>query len=359
MTQFQHSSEDDPAPDLAGGAALPDQRLIALTAWAGTLPKTLGVRPSTIRVASADASFRRYFRADLDTDGESIVLMDSPPLQEPTDQFVLVSQLLNQAGLRVPRVIHADKSQGFLALDDLGNTLYLDVLNEQTATALYTEAIDALIQMQVKADAQALPQYDRALLERELRLFPDWYIKIHKKVALNEKQQRVLEQAFESILANNLAQPRAFVHRDFHSRNLMLVKGNSPGIIDFQDAVMGPMTYDLVSLLRDAYIQWDEEQVIDWVIRYWEKARAAKLPVTDNFGDFYRDFEWMGLQRHLKVLGIFARLNHRDGKSRYLADMPLVLHYVQKVCQRYIHLGPLAQLLGQIEGQADRVGYTF
>jgi N-acetylmuramate 1-kinase len=267
--------------------------------------------------------------------------------------------LLKQAGLRVPDLIQADPARGFLALGDLGSTLYLDVLNQETAPALYLEAIDSIIQMQVNTPASSLPIYDKVLLSRELALFPDWYIKAHKNLTLTGKQQQVLNSAFESILANNLAQPRVFVHRDFHSRNLMLVKGQGPGIIDFQDAVQGPLTYDLVSLLRDAYIQWDEEQVLDWVVRYWEKARRAQLPVAPTIGEFYRDFEWMGLQRHLKVLGIFARLNYRDGKSRYLADIPLVLSYVQKVCQRYIDLGPLGQLINQIEDKVDQIGYTF
>jgi N-acetylmuramate 1-kinase len=336
-----------------------DPRLRALTVWTAALPDDLAIDSSSIRPASADASFRRYFRANANAATSSVILMDSPPEREPIGPFLHVAGLLKQADLRVPEILQCDVGQGFIALGDLGDTLYLSVLNEQTATALYTDAIDAIIQMQTRANPVSLPPYDHPLLLRELQLFPDWYIKEHKKVSLSGKQKGTLESAFESILANNLAQPTGFVHRDFHSRNLLLMQGQNPGIIDFQDAVRGPLTYDLVSLLRDAYVSWDEEQVLDWVIRYWEKARKAQLPVPDKIGDFYRDFEWMGLQRHLKILGIFARLNYRDGKSRYLDDMPLVLNYVQKVCARYIDLGPLAQLIAQIEGQGNTVGYTF
>ncbi len=341
-----------------------DQRLMALKQWVAQLPANLGIKVDSIQVASADASFRRYFRAQLNDSSsvasqKTVILMDSPPAKEPIQSFLHIAGLLKTAGVRVPGVWASDPAQGFILLDDFGDTVYLDVLNSESASALYQEAIDALLNMQAKAEPSSLPRYDQALLAKELALFPDWYIKVHKKVTLTAAQQTVLDKAFAALLANNVAQPCTFVHRDFHSRNLMLVKGQNPGIIDFQDAVFGPITYDLVSLLRDAYVQWDEEQVLDWTIRYWEQARKAKLPVPELFGDFYRDFEWMGLQRHLKVLGIFARLNHRDGKSRYLADMPLVLHYVQKVCQRYIALGPLAQLIQQIEGQSTQVGYTF
>jgi aminoglycoside/choline kinase family phosphotransferase len=203
-----------------------------------------------------------------------------------------------------------------------------------------------------------LPDYDRELLERELRLFPDWYVARQLRRELSAARAAELEAAFSTILTNNLAQPRVFVHRDYHSRNLMVCEP-CPGILDFQDAVYGPITYDLVSLLRDAYISWNEEQVIDWAVRYWEKARAAKLPVPADFADFYRDFEWMGAQRQLKVLGIFARLSLRDGKQGYLKDQPLVMRYLRRTCERYRELAPLSRLLDELEATEKHTGYTF
>jgi aminoglycoside/choline kinase family phosphotransferase len=203
-----------------------------------------------------------------------------------------------------------------------------------------------------------LPPYDDALLRRELGLFPEWYLGRHLAVALPERDAGILAAAFDRIIANNLAQPQVYVHRDYHSRNLMVCEP-LPGVIDFQDAVYGPITYDLASLLKDAYIRWDEPRVIDWSVRYWEKARKAGLPVQVDFADFYRDFEWIGVQRHLKVAGIFARLAHRDGKERYLADMPLVLEYLQRACTRYRELGPLADLLDRLHERAPKTGYTF
>lgn len=338
-----------------------DLRRDAIVDWLQTLPSSRCIDSKSLCVASADASFRRYFRV-FTADGhtpKSYIVMDAPPEHEDTQPFIRVSQLLANAGLAVPNIIESASTEGFLLLDDLGDTLYLSVLNEQTAPALYFEAISAIIQMQKNIPAQSLPPYDRALLERELMLYPDWYIKHHRNKVLNAKQEQALKDTFEKIIANALSQPSAFVHRDFHSRNLMLVTNNNPGIIDFQDAVHGPLTYDLVSLLKDAYITWPEAQVLDWTIRYWEQGRAAGLPLPKAFGEFYKDFEWMGLQRHIKILGIFARLNYRDGKSRYLADMPLVFEYAIKVCRRYSELFPLRDLLLEIEGSSTQVGYTF
>jgi N-acetylmuramate 1-kinase len=216
-----------------------------------------------------------------------------------------------------------------------------------------------LILIQAQSRPEVLPEYDRALLQRELMLFPDWYIGKHLGVTMTDKQTETLNKIFDSLLANNLAQPQVYVHRDYHSRNLMVMSRGNPGILDFQDAVYGPITYDLVSLLRDAYIQWDEEMVLDWVIRYWERAKRAGLPVNPDIDAFYRDFEFMGLQRHLKVLGIFARLYHRDGKDAYLKDLPLVMEYTRKAAGRYNALAPLIRLLDELEGKAPSVGYTF
>ena len=285
--------------------------------------------------------------------------MDAPPQYEDCRPFIKVAALFGAAGANTPEVLAQDLAQGFLLLTDLGDMTYLSALNADNAGALYGDALDALVKIQVASRPGVLPDYDRALLERELRLFPEWYITRHLGVALNAQQAQTLDSVFEAILANNLAQPRVFVHRDYHSRNLMLSEPN-PGVLDFQDAVYGPITYDLVSLFKDAYIRWDEEVVLDWVIRYWEKARRAGLPVAADFGAFYRDFEWMGVQRHIKVLGIFARLYHRDGKTGYLKDMPLVMDYLRSACARYRELEPLLQLLDSLQGQApESVGYTF
>lgn len=316
-----------------------------------------------ITPASADASFRRYLRLTFKDGRPSRIVMDAPPEHEDCRPWLHVEQLLRAAGVHVPEVLAADLDQGFLLLSDLGSTTYLSVLEhpetQAAAPALYGEAVDALIAIQAASREGQLPAYDQALLRRELDLFPDWYVAKHLGLSLNETQRQTLETAFAKILANNLAQPRVTVHRDYHSRNLMVTLPN-PGIIDFQDAVYGPITYDLVSLFRDAYISWEEDQELDWVIRYWEKARKAGLPVRENFDDFYRDYEWMGAQRQLKVLGIFARLCHRDGKDGYLKDMPRVMGYLRHTCNRYNDLRPLLRLLEELEPQAEvQVGYTF
>ncbi|MDQ1314427.1 MAG: N-acetylmuramate 1-kinase [Pseudomonadota bacterium] len=329
------------------------ERLHALQDWAA---RQLGGDALDIAPASADASFRRYFRVT--AKGRDYIVMDAPPAHEDCRPFIAVAKLFGEAGVHVPQVLAQDLDQGFLLLSDLGNTTYLSALNESTARELYLESNDALIRIQQASRPGVLPEYDRALLSRELMLFPEWYVVKHLGVAMKDDQKAILGTVFERLLANNLAQPRVYVHRDWHSRNLMVSDPN-PGILDFQDAVYGPITYDLASIYRDAYIQWDEEQQIDWVIRYWEKARAARLPVREDFGEFWRDFEWMGAQRHIKVLGIFARLYHRDGKDGYLKDMPLVMHYLRKVCERYDELKPLLFLLEGLENREVRVGYTF
>jgi aminoglycoside/choline kinase family phosphotransferase len=333
-----------------------DLRLTNLKLWLASLPADIHI--DSLRAASADASFRRYFRVDLG-DGSSAIVMDAPPPQEDVRPFIAVAELLGATGVSVPTVLAQDVGQGFLLLSDLGATTYLQQLNADTAPALYPDAIDALVQIQMHSQPGVLPDYDRALLQRELMLFPDWYIAKHLGVTLSEAQHTSLNGVFDALLANNLAQPQVTVHRDYHARNLMVLPVGNPGILDFQDAVYGPITYDLVSLLRDAYIEWDEEQVLDWAIRYWERAKRAGLPVNPDIDAFYRDFEFMGLQRHLKVLGIFARLFHRDGKDAYLKDLPLVMRYTRKVAGRYKILAPLIVLLDEVEDKAPTVGYTF
>ena len=323
----------------------------------GWLNATLGVE-TRIAPASDDASFRRYFRVRRGGSQASLIAMDAPPDQESCAQFVRVAGLFAEAGVHVPAIQAQDLAQGFLLLSDLGDTTYLSALDEHSAGVLYGHALDALIQIQLASRPGALPDYDRGLLEKEMRLFPEWYVSRQLRRQLTPAQAEGLESAFSAILASNLAQAQVFVHRDYHSRNLM-VCDPCPGILDFQDAVYGPVTYDLVSLLRDAYIAWEEERVIDWTVRYWEKARSARLPVAGEFADFYRDFEWMGAQRQLKVLGIFARLSLRDGKNGYLKDQPRVMGYLRRTCERYRGLSPLARLLDELDATEKRVGYTF
>jgi N-acetylmuramate 1-kinase len=333
------------------------QRQQQLTEWLHSL---FPDERFTLAPASADASFRRYFRATF-ADGQTRIVMDAPPQHEDCRPFLHIGKLFEDAGTHVPHVYAQDLAQGFLLLSDLGNTTYLQALqdgNANNAKELYGAATDALIKIQLASRDNELPPYDEALLLREMRLFPEWYIAKHLNVTLSETQKAKLETVFARIIANNLAQPRAYVHRDYHSRNLMVTEPN-PGIIDFQDAVYGPITYDLASLFKDAYIHWKEAEIIDWLIRYWEKARKAGLPVADDFSMFYRDYEWMGVQRHLKVLGIFARLYHRDGKDGYLKDLPLVMAYLRAACVRYIDLKPLLNLLDTLEPQGSKEGYTF
>jgi hypothetical protein len=315
--------------------------------------------------ASADASFRRYFRLTL-PDGSTRIIMDAPPDKEDCRPFLRVATLFRGAGTHVPEVMAEDLEQGFLLLSDLGSTTYLQALADRNAAGqLYRHANDALIAIQLASRPGQLPEYDETLLARELALFPEWYLQRHLGLTVDARLERDLRTVFATLLANNLRQPQVFVHRDYHSRNLMLVEGVSagfpanPGILDFQDAVHGPLTYDLVSLYRDAYIDWPEEQELDFVIRYWQAARCAGLPVAGDFHDFYHDYEWMGVQRQLKVLGIFARLCHRDGKNDYLNDMPRVMAYLQRTCQRYAELATLMKLFERIAGQPPRVTFGF
>lgn len=307
--------------------------------------------------ASMDASFRRYFRVR--TTGPSLIAMDAPPEHEDCRPFVRIAGLMAEAGVHVPRVIAQDFEHGFLLLSDLGTTSYLQALNDDSADRLFHDAVEALLRWQLASKPGVLPPYDEALLARELRLFPDWYLQRHLGLALTAAQQQALDTVFALILKSNLAQPCVYAHRDFMPRNLMVCEPN-PGVLDFQDAVYGPITYDVASLFRDAFVSWDDERVLDWAVRYWEKAKRAALPVAADFGGFYRDFEWMGLQRHLKVLGIFARLHYRDGKRGYLEDTPRFVGYVRSVAARYDTLGPLRALFDGLENQPPvRAGHTF
>ena len=330
------------------------QRKQQLQGW---IEDQLKCGPLPLSAASADASFRRYFRVDCG--GRTLIAMDAPPEHEDCRAFVRIAGLLSAAGLNVPEVIAADFERGFLLLSDLGTANYMQALNDESANGLFADATDALIRWQLASKPGVLPPYDRALLRRELELFPEWYVQRHCGLTLSTAQRSMLDGLFDAIIESNLAQPSVYVHRDYMPRNLMVCTPN-PGVLDFQDAVFGPITYDVVSLFKDAFISWDEEQVLDWTVRYWEKAKRAGLPVDADFGAFYRDFEWMGLQRHLKVLGIFARLNYRDGKGAYLEDTPRFIAYVRAVAARYSALAPLLALLDDVEGKAGAsVGYTF
>lgn len=341
-----------------------DPRLAQIRNWLDSLPADLDLAVDTLRPASADASFRRYFR--LDAGERTLIVMDAPPAHEDCRPFLHVGQLLADAGLNVPKVLAEDLGQGLLLLSDLGEQTYYQRIQagmpDSQLQALYREALAALVQLQ-KASTSGLASYDTGRLADELKLFPEWYVQKHHGEALDDKTANALEKIFALLSASNGGQAQVLVHRDFHSPNLMVCDqpqyGPNPGIIDFQDALAGPITYDLASLVTDARTTWEEPQQLDWAIRYWEMARAAGLPVESDFADFHRAYEWMGLQRNLRILGVFARLNHRDGKAHYLAHMPRVNGYVRQVVQRYGVFTPLLRLLDKLDDRQVRVGYTF
>lgn len=319
-----------------------DARRAALEGW---LAARFG-SPVAITPASEDASFRRYWRVRAG-DGTSFIVMDAPPAREDCRPFIRIAAMLREAGVNAPQVFAQDLEQGFLLLTDLGTRTYLDALNASSAAKLFGDATDALLRWQLATRPGELPSYDEALLRREMDLFPEWYVGRHLGKALSDAQKQSLTSIFRLLVESALAQPAVYVHRDYMPRNLMVCEPN-PGVLDFQDAVVGPIAYDVVSLLRDAFVSWDEELVLDLTVRYWEKAKRAGLPVHSDFGEFWRAFEWMGLQRHLKVLGIFARINYRDGKPRYLADTPRFIAYARAACRRYNALAPLAGLLDEL-----------
>ncbi|MEY3613524.1 MAG: hypothetical protein RJB14_3246, partial [Pseudomonadota bacterium] len=335
--------------------------------WLARAAAAHDLLPGTLRVASADASFRRYLRVDR-RQGGSCIVMDAPPDKENSEPFVRIAALMKAAGLNAPEVLNWDEANGFMLLSDLGDATMMSAIDPERPQAnhgLYMQAVDTLVQWQLASRSGVLPPYDAALLNRELSLFPDWYLAQHRGVQLQGAQREVFNKAFALIVQRNLATPSVYVHRDFMPRNLMLPFGSSAqlGVLDFQDAVYGPISYDIASLMRDAFLTWDEDFVLDITIRYWEKARKAGLMDFEDwhsdFGAFYRAVEWMGLQRHLKVAGIFARLTLRDGKPKYLADAPRFLHYIRSTCDRYRELGPLLKLIDEIEGTTPQVGFAY
>jgi aminoglycoside/choline kinase family phosphotransferase len=341
-----------------------DPRQALIEAWLRSLPPELALRLDTLQPASSDASFRRYFR--LEAARGTAVVMDAPPPHEDVRPFLHAGGLLREAGLNVPAVLAQAPDQGLLLLSDLGNETYYQRiragLDDARLQTLYREALAALVRMQ-QASTARLPSYDAARLAAELELFPEWYVQRHHGVALSGKQAEDLRKIFQLLSESCATQTPVYVHRDFHSPNLMVCDearfGPNPGILDFQDALAGPLTYDLASLVTDARTTWEEPQQLDWAIRYWEMARKAGLPVPADFADFHCAYEWMSLQRNLRILGVFARLNHRDGKAGYLAHMPRVNQYVRQVARRYGVFAPLLRLLDQLDRTEPTVGYTF
>jgi hypothetical protein len=334
------------------------ERASQFDSWLAQVAPDHKLQIPSLRLASADASFRRYFRIDScsgsTVSGQSdisFIIMDAPPDKENCQPFVKVAALMQAAGIHAPQVLNWDEARGFMLLTDLGAQTMMQVINRaepQANLPLYLQAVDTLLAWQLSSKPGLLPPYDEALLSRELALFPDWYITQHKGVPIDEAMRFTLDNTFKQIITTVLTHPGVYVHRDFMPRNLMV--GEHLGVLDFQDAVYGPITYDIASLMRDAFLSWEEDFCLDVTIRYWEKARKAGLPVGDDFGEFYRGVEWMGLQRHLKVAGIFARLTLRDGKPQYLADTPRFINYIRSTCARYRELKPLLRLVDKLEG---------
>jgi len=372
------STPTSPSPSSSSVTWADAARQTQFEQWFASVQTAQGLDRTTLQLASADASFRRYLRVD--SAQGSRIIMDAPPDKENCQPFVHVAQLMETAGLKAPQVLAWDEPHGFMLLSDLGNQTMMQVIDPAAPPlALYLQAVDVLVQWQLASRPGELPPYDEALLRRELELFPQWYLTEHRKVAIDSAMRKTLDDAFACIIQNNLAWPSVYVHRDFMPRNLMVSVedatqfsagppqgklaplggsavraatsvGARLGVLDFQDAVYGPITYDIASLMRDAFLSWEEDFCLDVTIRYWEKARKAGLPVGDDFGEFYRGVEWMGLQRHLKVAGIFARLTLRDGKPHYLADTPRFIGYIRSTCARYRELRPLLRLVESVEG---------
>ncbi len=318
-------------------------------------------RKFTLEFAAADADFRRYWRATF-VDGASIICMDAPPDKMSIEPYIKVRDIFSC--VRVPELYVIDKENGFILMEDLGHATFLHAMQKdnrpEVHKVLLLEAVDTLIDLQKSSVAGVLPDYDEVILRREINLFPEWYVPKEKNHHFTMEQQKIWNDGLKILLPEILQQPKVFVHRDFIVRNLML-RHNKPGVLDFQDALYGPITYDLLSLTRDAFIEWQEEFILDIVIRYWERARHAGLPVHNNFDDFYRAYEWCGVQRHFKVIGIFARLKHRDGKEQYIEEIPRFIRYLRRTLRRYPQLNAFKQILWEVCGEDEEEvsGYTF
>jgi len=354
---------DAPTQTVNPASGASDARREQLCAWLRTTPEAAVLDLDTLVPASSDAGFRRYFRVQRRDALPSLIAMDAPP-PEKSREFVQIQALLRDAGVHVPSIYAADIEHGFMLLEDMGTTAYIDVLSSEdpdAARPLMRSALESLLLWQTASRPAVLPHYDDTLLRRELNLFPEWYLGRHLNLTLDATQAKGLETVFQLLIDNALNQPQCFVLRDFMPRNLMVPQGaaTAPVVLDFQDAVMGPATYDVVSLLRDAFISWDEAFDIDCIAWYWGKAKAAGLPVETDFAEYYRQLEWTGLQRHLKILGLFARLNYRDGKPRYLEDTPRFMAYARRVAGRYRDLRPLSRLLDKLDNRTETIGYTF
>ncbi|MFQ5935672.1 MAG: aminoglycoside phosphotransferase family protein [Acidiferrobacterales bacterium] len=322
-----------------------DQRLQILRSWLDTVVNAPSYQ---LHAASSDASFRRYFRVC--TAEHSYIAMDAPPDKYDSGIYIRVAEYLLSVGLNVPRLVHSDLHHGFLLLTDLGDQLYLTQLNDGTVERLYGDAMRALRVLQTaKPLIPGLRAYDQDLLLTEMKLFGEWYLEHHLRIHLTPKQRRILDRTFHTLAQRASEQPTVLVHRDYHSRNLIVTPKNNPGIVDFQDAVRGPVTYDLVSLLCDCYISWPRQEVERWVAGYHAAAKRSGIPICEAAGEFLAWFDWMGVQRHLKAVGIFARLRHRDDKPNYIADIPRTLDYVLEVSERYAELRPLRELLRELE----------
>ncbi|MFP6557980.1 aminoglycoside phosphotransferase family protein [Paraburkholderia sp. B3] len=339
-----------------------DTRLDLLASWLASHAQRYALDLATLAPASADASFRRYFRiGSAGEHGATLIAVDAPP-PEKCREFVQVDELLASAGVHVPRVLEADFDAGFMLVTDLGTAPYLKALQDAgpgpRSRELMRDALDALVRWQLASREGVLPPFDEAFLRREMELMPEWYLQRHLGREVDAATRGVLDRTFALLVENALKQPQVFMLRDFMPRNLMIASPN-PGVLDFQDAVSGPITYDVASLLRDAFIGWDEEFELDCFVHYWECAKKAGLPVNADFGEFYRQLEWTGLQRHIKVLGLFCRINYRDGKPHYMGDLPRFLGYASKVAHRYRPLAPFARLIDELRGTAAEAGYTF
>jgi aminoglycoside/choline kinase family phosphotransferase len=335
----------------------------AFQTWLQPLVPAFGLRPETLALAHADASTRRYLRLQR-ADGGSLIVMDAPPQHGSMQAFIDNAAQITACGLHAPAVLAAAEPLGFLLLEDLGTLTYLQALQQAApaeADRLMRTAIAALLQWQLKGDASRLPVYDEAFVRRELQIFVDWCVQREFGQHWTATQQGWWEHSCKALVKNMLDQPQLAMHRDYMPRNLMVCAppAANPGILDFQDAVRGPIAYDMASLLRDAFISWDEERELDWAIRYWEQARKLGLPVGEDFGDFWRQLEWSGLQRHLKILGIFCRLKHRDGKPAYAEDLPRFFAYAIKVSTRYVELSPLTHLLEGLRGNLVQTGFSL